>query len=106
MQKLRKALERQLLKDTQDQNKLSNKNDDLKRLVQTYGNQLEQANSQVAEERSKLRHQQALYEKVRGERNDFCQKSIEAQDLIAKGKQQVKILTHQMQQSKEEMSIK
>jgi len=106
MKKLKKQLERQLLKDTQDQNKLITKSDDLKRLVQTYSSQLEQANSQILEERAKLRHQQALYEKVRGERNDFCQKSIEAQDLITKGNQNAKILAHQVQQSKEEMSIK
>ncbi|CEG39346.1 uncharacterized protein PHALS_09599 [Plasmopara halstedii] len=54
----------------------------------------------------KLKQQQQLYEAVRSERNLYSKNLIESQDEIAEMKRKFKILTHQIEQLKEEVSAK
>lgn len=60
----------------------------------------------VNEGESKLKQQQQLYEAVRSERNLYSKNLIESQDEIAEMKRKFKILTHQIEQLKEEVSAK
>ena len=54
----------------------------------------------------KLRQQQSLYEQVRGDRNIYSKNLIEAQDEIGEMKRKLKILNHQIDQLKEEITTK
>jgi hypothetical protein len=58
------------------------------------------------EERTRLKTQQALYESVRAERNLFGKQHIEAQDEIAEMKRKHNIMSHQIEQLKEEITQK
>eukprot|EP01083_Nonionella_stella_P070115 187413_1 len=60
----------------------------------------------ITEEKNKLKMQQALYESVRGDRNLFSQQHIQAQDEIADMKRKFNIMTHQIEQLKEEIATK
>lgn len=60
----------------------------------------------VHEGETKLNQQQQLYEAVRSERNLYSKNLIESQDEIAEMKRKFKILTHQIEQLKEEVSAK
>lgn len=60
----------------------------------------------VNEGESKLKQQQQLYEAVRSERNLYSKNLIESQDEIAEMKRKFKILTHQIEQLKEEVAAK
>lgn len=60
----------------------------------------------VAEEKSKLKAQQALYESVRADRNQFSQQYVEVQDEISEMRKKFKIITHQIDQLKEEIQKK
>ncbi|KAJ0411692.1 hypothetical protein ATCC90586_002076 [Pythium insidiosum] len=55
---------------------------------------------------TKLKQQQQLYEAVRSERNLYSKNLIESQDEIAEMKRKFKIMTHQIEQLKEEVSAK
>ena len=54
----------------------------------------------------KLKQQQSLYEQVRTDRNMYSKNLIEAQDEIAEMKRKLKIMNHQIDQLKEEISTK
>jgi chromosome segregation ATPase len=60
----------------------------------------------VHEGETKLKQQQQLYEAVRSERNLYSKNLIESQDEIAEMKRKFKILTHQIEQLKEEVAAK
>ncbi|KAJ7325178.1 hypothetical protein JRQ81_018198 [Phrynocephalus forsythii] len=60
----------------------------------------------IAESESKLKHQQGLYEAVRSDRNLYSKNLIEAQDEINEMRKKLKIMTHQVDQLKEEISAK
>lgn len=60
----------------------------------------------VGEAETKLKQQQQLYEAVRSERNLYSKNLIESQDEIAEMKRKFKILTHQIEQLKEEVAAK
>nr|BAE00607.1 unnamed protein product [Macaca fascicularis] len=60
----------------------------------------------IAESEIKLKQQQNLYEAVRSDRNLYSKNLVEAQDEITEMKRKLKIMTHQVDQLKEEISAK
>jgi chromosome segregation ATPase len=60
----------------------------------------------IQEGDQKLKQQQNLYEAVRSDRNLYSKNLIEAQDEIAEMKRKFKIMNHQIEQLKEEISAK
>ena len=60
---------------------------------------------QIADGESKLKQQQNLYEGVRADRNLYSKNLIEAQDEIQEMKRKFKIMNHQIEQLKEEISL-
>ncbi|KAA3681886.1 uncharacterized protein DEA37_0001635 [Paragonimus westermani] len=60
----------------------------------------------IAEAETKLKQQQNLYEAVRSDRNLYSKNLIEAQDDIAEMKRKLKILTHQIDQLKDDIATK
>ncbi|KAM6330372.1 cilia- and flagella-associated protein 58 [Podargus strigoides] len=60
----------------------------------------------IAESEIKLKQQQTHCEDVRAERNLFSRQLIEAKDEIAEMKKRLKIVTHQMDQLKEDITNK
>lgn len=60
----------------------------------------------IAEAETKLKQQQNLYEAVRSDRNLYSKNLIETQDEIADMKRKLKIMNHQIDQLKEEVSSK
>nr|XP_060622997.1 cilia- and flagella-associated protein 58 [Anolis sagrei ordinatus] len=60
----------------------------------------------IAEYETKLKQQQNLYEAVRSDRNLYSKNLIEAQDEINEMRKKLKIMTHQVDQLKEEINAK
>merc|ERR1719201_1871594 len=60
----------------------------------------------VTEGDTKLKQQQQLYEAVRSDRNLYSKNLIESQDEIAEMKRKFKIMNHQIEQLKEEITAK
>uniref|UniRef100_A0A8D0BN97 Cilia and flagella associated protein 58 n=1 Tax=Salvator merianae TaxID=96440 RepID=A0A8D0BN97_SALMN len=60
----------------------------------------------IADSETKLKQQQNLYEAVRSDRNLYSKNLIEAQDEINEMRKKLKIMTHQVDQLKEEISAK
>ncbi|XP_012294733.1 cilia- and flagella-associated protein 58 isoform X1 [Aotus nancymaae] len=60
----------------------------------------------IAESEIKLKQQQNLYEAVRSDRNLYSKNLVEARDEITEMKRKLKIMTHQVDQLKEEISAK
>ncbi|XP_061412500.1 cilia- and flagella-associated protein 58 [Lethenteron reissneri] len=60
----------------------------------------------IAEAETKLKQQQNLYEAVRSDRNLYSKNLIEAQDEITETKRKLKIMNHQIDQLKEEITAK
>ena len=60
----------------------------------------------ISEGEGRLKQQQALYEAVRADRNLYSKSLIESQDEIAEMKRKFKIMGHQIEQLKEEISAK
>ncbi|KAB0395313.1 hypothetical protein E2I00_015904 [Balaenoptera physalus] len=60
----------------------------------------------IAESETKLKQQQNLYEAVRSDRNLYSKNLVEAQDEITEMNRKLKIMTHQVDQLKEEISAK
>ncbi|XP_019491834.1 PREDICTED: cilia- and flagella-associated protein 58 [Hipposideros armiger] len=61
---------------------------------------------QIAESETKLKQQQNLYEAVRSDRNLYSKNLVEAQDEITEMRRKLKVMTHQVDQLKEEISAK
>lgn len=62
--------------------------------------------NKVSEWEVKLKQQQQLYESVRSDRNLYSKNLIEAQDEIAEMKRKLKIMNHQIEQLKEDITAK
>jgi hypothetical protein len=60
----------------------------------------------ITEGEAKLKQQQNLYEAVRADRNLYSKNLIESQDEIQEMKRKFKIMQHQIEQLKEEISAK
>ena len=60
----------------------------------------------ISEGETKLKQQQNLYEAVRADRNLYSKNLIESQDEIQEMKRKFKIMQHQIEQLKEEISAK
>lgn len=60
----------------------------------------------IGEAEARLKQQQNLYEAVRADRNLYSKNLIEAQDEIQEMKRKFKIMTHQIDQLKEEIAAK
>lgn len=60
----------------------------------------------IVEWESKLKQQQQLYETVRTDRNHYSKSLIESQDEIAEMRKKIKIMDHQIEQLKEEITAK
>lgn len=60
----------------------------------------------ILESEAKCKQQQALYEAVRSDRNIYSKNLIEAQDEIVEMKRKLKIMHHQIEQLKEEVTGK
>ena len=67
---------------------------------------IEEGQKKIAEGEVKLKQQQQLYESVRSDRNLYSKNLIESQDEIAEMKRKFKIMNHQIEQLKEEISAK
>lgn len=61
---------------------------------------------EIGDAETRLRQQQNLYESVRAERNAYSKNLVEAQDEIQEMKRKFKIMQHQIEQLKEEISAK
>jgi chromosome segregation ATPase len=68
--------------------------------------QLDELRKQIVQWEGKLRQQQQLYEAVRSDRNHYSKGLIEAQDEIAELRKKFKIMGHQIEQLREEISAK
>jgi len=68
--------------------------------------QITELEKRVSEWEVKMRQQQALYEQVRGDRNQFSKQLIDTQDEIAEMRKKFKILGHQVEQLQEELASK
>jgi septal ring factor EnvC (AmiA/AmiB activator) len=60
----------------------------------------------IAEAETKFKQQQNVYEAVRVDRNMYSKKLIESQDEISEMKRKFKIMSHQIEQLKDEISAK
>ncbi|XP_066211174.1 cilia- and flagella-associated protein 58 isoform X1 [Saccopteryx leptura] len=60
----------------------------------------------IAESETKIKQQQNLYETLRSDRNLYSKNLVEAQDEITEMKRKLKIMTHQVDHLKEEISAK
>ncbi|GFO23865.1 cilia- and flagella-associated protein 58-like, partial [Plakobranchus ocellatus] len=60
----------------------------------------------IAEAETKLKQQQNLYEAVRSDRNLYSKNLIESQDEITEMRRKLRIMTHQIDQLKEEIQAK
>ena len=60
----------------------------------------------IAEAETKLKQQQNLYEACRSDRNLYSKNLVEAQDEIVEMKRKLKIMTHQIDQLKEEIAAR
>ncbi|GBG34684.1 Cilia- and flagella-associated protein 58 [Hondaea fermentalgiana] len=68
--------------------------------------QMGEMQKKVVESENKLKQQQQLYEAVRSDRNLYSKNLIESQDEIAEMKRKFKIMNHQVEQLKEEITAK
>lgn len=68
--------------------------------------QINELKKRISEWESKLRQQQQLYETVRADRNHYSKGLIEAQDEISELRKKFKIMGHQIEQLKEEITTK
>jgi hypothetical protein len=68
--------------------------------------QITDMGKKVTESEQKLKQQQQLYEAVRSDRNLYSKNLIESQDEIAEMKRKFKIMSHQIEQLKEEITAK
>lgn len=68
--------------------------------------QITEMGKKVTESEQKLKQQQQLYEAVRSDRNLYSKNLIESQDEIAEMKRKFKIMSHQIEQLKEEITAK
>ena len=60
----------------------------------------------IGEAENRFKQQQNVYEAVRVDRNMYSKKLLEAQDEIAELKRKFKIMSHQIEQLKDEISAK
>lgn len=67
---------------------------------------VEETQKRIDESDAKLNVQQARYEHIRAERNQFSKKLVDAQDEIVELKQKFKMMDHQITQFKEELQMK
>lgn len=68
--------------------------------------QLLQLKKKIAENESKLKQQQTLYEAVCSDRNLYSKQLIESRDEITEMRRKLKIMSHQIDQLKEEIAAK
>jgi len=69
-------------------------------------NQISDYKKKIKEAELRLKQQQGLYEAVRSDRNLYSKNFLEAQDEITEKKRKLKIMNHQIEQLKEEISTK
>jgi chromosome segregation ATPase len=67
-------------------------------------NDIFDAKKKIIDFEKKSKEQQALYENVRADRNVYSKNLLEAQDEIMELKRKLKIMNHQVDQLKEEIS--
>jgi len=100
--KLEKEKEKECLRSNQWQLKYAELSESLKLKDMAHA---ELAKS-LADEQAKLRLQQTLYEQVRSDRNLFSKQQVQSEDEIAELSRKFKIMTHQIEQLKEEITAK
>ncbi|CAL8087230.1 unnamed protein product [Calicophoron daubneyi] len=100
--KLEKERDRYITEASELTQKVLQNMDELKfREMQIFENK-----KRIAEAETKLKQQQNLYEAVRSDRNLYSKNLIEAQDEISEMKRKLKILSHQIDQLKDDISVK
>lgn len=67
--------------------------------------QVSDLQKKIAAAVSRLKQQQNLYEAVRSDRNVYSKNLIETQDVIKEMKQRFKIMNHQIEQLKDEITV-
>merc|ERR1712025_1088020 len=100
--KLEKARERASTEASQFSSKYDSQLEETKLKESTIAEMLKQ----IAELGVKLKQQEQLYETVRSDRNLYSKNLIESQDEIAEMKRKFKIMNHQIEQLKEEITAK
>jgi chromosome segregation ATPase len=68
--------------------------------------QIKDLHSKTVEFEHKMKHQLQLYETIRLEKNELSKNLMEAQDELTELKKNSKLLTHQVNQLKDEISVK
>jgi len=68
--------------------------------------QISDYKKKIKEAELRLKQQQGLYEAVRSDRNLYSKNFLEAQDEITEKKRKLKIMSHQIEQLKEEITTK
>lgn len=69
------------------------------------GVQVSHLQRKIAAAMARLKQQQNLYEAVRSDRNIYSKNLIETQDVIKGMKQRFKIMNHQIEQLKDEITV-
>jgi chromosome segregation ATPase len=108
-QKLRKSnyvLEKQREKSTVNASQWHAKHEEANEVIKLRDMEISELNKTIQEERNKLKLQQNMYEQVRSDRNQFSKQQVQAEDEIAEMKRKFTIMTHQIDQLKEEIQTK
>lgn len=68
--------------------------------------QITELQNKIMEDQAKLKHKQTLYEAVRSDRNLFSKQLTESQDNIQELRRKFRFMNHNIEQLKEEISVK
>ena len=69
-------------------------------------NSIFDSKKKISDFEKKFREQQSMYETVRNDRNLYSKNLVETQDEITEFKRKIKIMGHQIEQLKEEITAK
>ncbi|XP_068081247.1 cilia- and flagella-associated protein 58 [Anabrus simplex] len=100
------ALERERDKYITDSSDLNKKIQDLLDEVKLKQMDIFDLKKKLQEADAKLRQQKNLFDSVRSDRNTFSKRLLEVQDENTELKQRVKIMSHQIDQLKEDIAVK
>eukprot|EP00210_Caulerpa_lentillifera_P001811 g1741.t1 len=99
-------LEKERDKYGTEANEANNKYNEMVEEVKTREIRIMDLQKKITDSESKLKQQQNLYEAIRADRNMYSKNLIGAQDSIQEMKRKLKIMNHQIEQLKEEISAK
>ena len=68
--------------------------------------QIQELQGKIVEDQAKLKHKQTLYEAVRSDRNLFSKQLSDSQEAISEQRRKFRMMNHNIEQLKEEISTK